>query len=347
MSLPLRAVSALAVLAVSSVLLVGCGPEPETVASPTAAPSTTTVTPTPTPTPTPTTGLSPLRGTVVPLDEITGPALAAKIDNHWDARPQWGLERTDIVFEELVEGGITRYVAVWFSDVPKEIGPIRSIRPMDPEIIGPFKGIIAFSGGKRPFIEMIWATDVHAAIHGGKDGVHMFRSNQKRAPHNVVVKAQELRKAYKKLAPPKQQFDYATAAAQASAAADGSSAKGLDLVFSSESHRAWRWSEKAGAYLRSQSGRKDVDSHGTQLRATNVVTLTVKVDYGTVPRTRLVGKGSGTVSTGGKTLKITWSKKDRDSRIVLTDSDGEPVTLAAGNTWVELVPERGSVTIVK
>jgi hypothetical protein len=118
-------------------------------------------------------------------------------------------------------------------------------------------------------------------------------------------------------------------------------------VFSRESHRAWRWSEKAEAYLRSQDGYKDNDANGDQLQATNVVTLTVKVDYGEVPRTRLIGKGSGTVSGGGKTLKVKWSKKDRDAPIVLKDADGEVVALAAGNTWVELVPERGSVTVVK
>jgi hypothetical protein len=288
-----------------------------------------------------------LRGTTVPLADITGPSLAAKIDNHWDARPQWGLERTDIVYEELVEGGITRYVAVWYSDVPKEIGPIRSIRPMDPEIAGPLGGIIAFSGGRRPFVDMIADTDLHLSIHGGKDNKYMYRSTQKRAPHNVVVEAQKLLKAYAELDPPAQQFEYAEAAGEATAATAGTAAKGLDLVFSRESHRAWRWSEKAEAYLRSQDGYKDNDANGDQLQATNVVTLTVKVDYGEVPRTRLIGKGSGTVSSGGKTLKVKWSKKDRDAPIVLKDADGEVVALAAGNTWVELVPERGSVTVVK
>jgi hypothetical protein len=163
----------------------------------------------------------------------------------------------------------------------------------------------------------------------------------------VVVEAQKLLKAYAELDPPAQQFEYAEAAGEATAATAGTAAKGLDLVFSRESHRAWRWSEKAEAYLRSQDGYKDNDANGDQLQATNVVTLTVKVDYGEVPRTRLIGKGSGTVSGGGKTLKVKWSKKDRDAPIVLKDADGEVVALAAGNTWVELVPERGSVTVVK
>ena len=72
-----------------------------------------------------------------------------KIDNHEDARPQVGLNRTDLVFEELVEGGLTRYVAVWHSDVPDAVGPVRSIRPMDPDIVAPLGGIIAYSGGQQ------------------------------------------------------------------------------------------------------------------------------------------------------------------------------------------------------
>ena len=95
------------------------------------------------------TQLAPLRGTTVPAGSLAHPSLAAKIDNHEGARPQVGLDRTDIVFEELVEGGLTRYVAVWHSDVPEQIGPVRSIRPMDPDIITPYGGIVAYSGGQE------------------------------------------------------------------------------------------------------------------------------------------------------------------------------------------------------
>lgn len=75
-----------------------------------------------------------------------------------------GLQHTDIVFEELVEGGLTRYVAVWHSNVPAEIGPIRSIRPMDPDIISPLGGIVAYSGGQYRFVQLMRATPVHNAI---------------------------------------------------------------------------------------------------------------------------------------------------------------------------------------
>ena len=346
MTFPPRTAVALVVLSLTAGALFGCAPEPEATPTPAATTAPPTPPPPPTATPTPTTGASPLRGTTVPLADITGPALAAKIDNHWAARPQWGLERTDIVYEELVEGGLTRYVAVWFSDVPKEIGPLRSIRPMDPEIVGPLKGIIAFSGGRAPFVRMIGETDLHLSIHGGKDDAFMYRSTQKRAPHNVVVEAQKLRKAYAQIDPPRAQFSYAQQGSRPTAVARGERAKGLDISFSSSSQRSWRWSADAKSYMRFQSGVKDLDSHGKQLRAKNVLTLDVEVTYTEVPRTHLVGKGTGTLSTGGKTLSVRWSKKSRDSRIVVT-SGGREVALAPGNTWVELVPVRGSVRVVR
>ena len=81
------------------------------------------------------------------------PALAVKIENSVDARPQSGLNAADVVWEEVVEGGITRFVAVYHSTLPPEIGPIRSVRPMDAAIAGPLHGLFAFSGGQGPFVD--------------------------------------------------------------------------------------------------------------------------------------------------------------------------------------------------
>lgn len=350
MTSPVRRATAAVTIAAATAALFGCAPEPAPATSASAsAPAATSAEPTPTPTPTPARALSPLRGTIVLASSITGPALAAKIDNHWDARPQCGLEHTDIVYEELVEGGLTRYVAVWFSDVPKEIGPVRSIRPMDPDIISPLGGIVAYSGGQARFVAMMQGTDVHNAIHGGRDDRYMYRSTKKAAPHNVVVEARKLRAAYAKIAPPVQQFDYPLDPAMATAPVFGSAVKGFDLRFSASSRRGWRWDAASGAFVRSQDGRKDLDSAGVQLRATNVVAMTVAIDgrYGYVPKTVMVGSGTAWVATGGKAVEARWSKTSRTAPVVLTRTNGLPLYLAAGNTWVELVPKSGSVAVVR
>jgi hypothetical protein len=338
------------VFAVTAAIMVACAPtvaaEPTASVTPTAT-ATPTPTPTATPTPEPETAISPLRGTEMPASSVTGPALAAKVDNHWDARPQVGLEHTDLVFEELVEGGITRYVAVWFSDVPETIGPVRSIRPMDPDIISPLGGIVAYSGGQERFVAMMRSTPVHNAIHGGADDRFMYRTERKLAPHNVIVKARELRAAYADIPPPAQQFAYTTVPATASAAAYGKPASRIDVGFSSGTARSWTWDAASHAYLRGQDGAADRDSNGRQLRATNVVVMRVGIDwsYGIIPRTIMVGSGPASVSTGGRTVAATWKKTSRDAPITLTNRYGVPITLAPGNTWIELVPQGQPITV--
>ncbi|WP_187264918.1 DUF3048 domain-containing protein [Homoserinibacter sp. GY 40078] len=313
------------------------------------------VMPVPTPTPTYTSDYvtpepvvyAPLTG--MPVDDpasIERPSLAAKIDNHWDARPQVGLESTDLVFEELVEGGLTRYMAVWHSHLPKEIGPIRSIRPMDPDIASPLGGIIAYSGGQLRFVALMQQTDVYNAIHGQPDTADvMYRTSSKAAPHNVIVKARELVAAHSDLAAPPQLFAFADSADASTAAREGKAISGVDLVFGSSSQPSWRW--KQGVWLRSQDGEPDLDSAGNRLSAVNVVVIRVPVSYGLgVPKTELIGSGEAKVLSGGRIVSATWSKASRTAPIRLVDSTGAVIRLAPGNSWIELVPTSGSVSAI-
>lgn len=327
-------------------LLAACSPQAEP--TPSATPSETpraTSTFTPAPSPPPTTAAAPLRGTEMPIGEASRPALSAKIDNQIDARPQWGLDRADIVFEELVEGGLTRYVAVWHSDVPAKIGPVRSIRPMDPDIAGPLGGIIAYSGGQERFVSMMKKTELHNAVHGGKDDRFMYRTDARQAPHNVILRADAIVDHYDALDAPAAQFRYSPSGW---APLFGRASKGVDVRFSPASERNWRWNGEKKAYLRSQAGKPDQVAGGGRISAKNVVVLEVDIDwrYGDIPKTVMVGKGRGWVSTGGSAMGVTWSKKSRDSRIVLRNDAGTEVRLAPGNTWVELVPKAGSVTVL-
>ena len=296
----------------------------------------------------PPTELAPLRGTSVALGSLPHASIAAKIDNHWDARPQLGLERTDIVFEELVEGGITRYVAVWHSDIPQELGPIRSIRPMDPDIAGPLGGIIFYAGGQARFVSMMQKTPVYNAIHGQPDTASaMYRASDRRAPHNVIVKAQEFLSAHSELAAPAQQFAYALDAASATAAKDGAPTATLQLAFSNAFRPAWNYDAATQRYLRLQDGAPDLDSAGTQLSATNVVSLRVTVvNDQDVPKTQLIGSGEAWLTTGGGTVHGSWHKSSATDPIRLLDDNGVVMRLGAGNTWVELVPTAGSVEII-
>ncbi len=287
---------------------------------------------------------APLRGDLIAAP-ATGPSLAVKIDNHEFARPQVGIDRADVVFEELVEGGLTRYVALFHADVPELVGPVRSIRPMDPDILTPLGGIVVYSGGAEQFVAMMLDTPVlNVSEDGGSDAFE--RDWSRSAPHNLFVHAADVVAAHGDLAPPPPLFSFANSAQESSAVRSGAPAQLLSLRFSDQRFPSWAWDGAQQRYVRSQEGAPDVDVAGVQRAATNVIALSVPIERGDVPITQLVGSGEAWVSTGGFTVRGTWSKADRASGIQLVDAAGAPLLIAPGASWVELVPaDDGAVQV--
>ena len=324
-----------------SVALPACAATPVPTPTPT---ETASATPTPTPTPTPM-AIAPLTGEEFVADSLQHGVIMAKIDNHPDARPQFGLNHTDVLFEELVEGGLTRYVAVWHSDVPELIGPVRSIRPMDPDIASPFKGAIAYSGGKLKFIKMMRDTQVTNLMHGvSATAKYMSRNKVHPAPHNVVLKAAQYIADHRDAEAPGQAFTFAQAGEMPTAVQFGQMREVLHAQFSRGNAPSWVWDAESGVYKRRQAnGKWDTDEEGNVLTATNVITQVVHEsrEYGYVPKAIVVGSGTAYVSTGGKTFTVAWSKKQRNDFTLYTFQKGNVVKLAPGNTWVELVPTTG------
>lgn len=318
----------------SAALLVSCAQQP--MPAPTPSYSSTYLPPPPT-------ALAPLTGEIVPVDSLTAPSLAAKVDNHVDARPQVGLERTDLVYEELVEGGLTRYVAVWHSDVPDEIGPIRSIRPMDPDIISPMGGIVAYSGGQYKYVVLMQNTNVFNAIHGQADTADlMFRTRDKPGPHDVIVRANLLISRHLDLAAPAQQFAFAPDQASSTAVREGAPIQSMQLRFGAASAPGWTWDAARSVWTRSQDGAPDLDPNGVPYSAVNVLVLRVPVTVSqNIPKTELIGSGEAWVSSGGMTVHGTWLKGSQTDPIRLVDDTGTVIRLAPGNSWIELVPLAG------
>jgi hypothetical protein len=286
-----------------------------------------------------------LTGATIEAGSLSRPALSGKIDNHPSARPQVGLDEADIVFEELVEGGLTRYLAIWHSSLPAEIGPVRSVRPMDPEIVSPFGGVFAYSGGQVRFIQMMQEAPVYNAIHGQPDTEDTFyRTSAKVAPHNVLVKAPELVNQHLNLPAPERQFAYAPSVEESTAVVAGSPVTSMNPRFSGFSSPTWEWDGTQGVFLRFQTnGAADSASSGNQIFATNVVVLQVGIDVvEDIPTTRLVNQGKGWIATGGSILEVNWFKATPESPIILTTDDGEEVLLGVGNTWIELIPNDSS-----
>lgn len=279
--------------------------------------------------------------------QLKKPSVACKIDNGSEApRPQSGLNSTDIVFDEMVEGGLTRLVAIWHSAQPDGIGPVRSIRPMDPDITSPFGGIVCFSGGQAVFVNMINQAPVFVASETTEQGKGTFsRSSDRIAPHNVIVNVQKLASDHPELTAPAQQFQYGKDVQTSSAVAAGVAVTKFEVKFPQAS-ALWTPSSDGAKWLRTQDGKPLSDKlDGAQVAATNIVVMQVRVDrsyldkkYGHIPKTVMVDTGKAWVFTGGKYLEATWSKASATSPIVLVDAAGAPVLLAPGNTWVELMP---------
>lgn len=294
---------------------------------------------------------------------LVGPSVACKVDNSEAARPQQNLNKTDVVFDEMVEGGLTRLVAVFHSQIltldadPKAIGvaPVRSIRPMDPDIIAPFGGIVCYSGGQLKFVNMMRATSVFNASETSEQGNKTFsRLTTREAPHNVQVNVKLLAANHSELTAPQQAFDFAATAEAATATTAGNSVARISVAFPS-ALAEWVPNADNTGWLRIQDGKNHLDSAtNEQVRATNVVVLDVKEDrsyadpkYGHIPKAVLIGKGKAWVFTGGKYVDAFWSKSSQTARIILTDASGAAINLAPGNTWVELKPNdpEGKLTI--
>jgi hypothetical protein len=335
----------------------GCAAEePEANATTrTSAPASTTATtttPTPTPSPEPEPIVWPLTGVEV-AQAVQRPALAVKIENSADARPQTGLNAADMVWEEVVEGGITRFVAVYHSTLPPEIGPVRSVRPMDPGIAGPLGGLFAFSGGQGPFVDAVAAAGLQVVSQ--ESGAAGYYRTGRAAPHNIYADPNvllSLADAAHTTSPPAQ-FVVAGADEQPSAAA-GTPANVVDLALSPIGRPSWTWSQADGRWVRAERGVPATEADGTPIRAVNVVVLRVHVvstpftdAIGThVPETVMVSSGDALIATGGRVVTATWSKASTTEPVVLTGVDGRPIRLAPGNTWIELVPNgTGSVTV--
>ena len=294
-----------------------------------------------------------------PLTGVEGtpdqrPSLAVKIENTAAARPQTGLEQADVVWETIVEFEVSRFIAVYHSQVPAEVGPIRSVRPMDPLVVQPMNGLLVFSGGQPGILDLVRDSGVQVVSHdAGAPG--MYRSKARKAPHNVYGDpsawwgvAEPGRTA------PGQQFAFARSADGASAVAAGTPASTLDFRLSGQSHPVWSWDAGTGTWLRSEGSTPATAASGARLSAVNVVSITAPhppTGFGAqggaaVPTYELVGSGEGVLATGGKTLAVRWQKDAQDQPMRLFLPDGSEATLAPGNTWVELVPAgSGSLTV--
>lgn len=288
--------------------------------------------------------IAPLTG--LPLTDqarLARPALVVKVENAPASRPQSGLDAADVVYEEIVEGGITRFLAVFHSTDAELIGPVRSVRPSDPDIIAAFGGLFAYSGGIPSFIDAVrktsGITDVGVDLLDEGTDKPYFRRAGRTAPSNLYTSTAKLyAKAPARGTRPPGRFAEFLPAGEAFAAPGATPAVNLtatvgttrvvfDYDAASKTYRRAGLVEGAGVVAPS-----NVIVQFTRYQDTDETDQT----DATVEKATTVGSGDALILAGGMAVRGKWSKPSAGAYTTYTDAAGAPVRLVPGRTWVEL-----------
>ncbi|MGH2579556.1 MAG: DUF3048 domain-containing protein [Actinomycetota bacterium] len=290
----------------------------------------------------------PLTGEPAPQGQVPDrPALAIKVENLPDARPQAGLDRADVVYEEPVEGGITRFIVVYQCHNAGRVGPVRSGRTTDPKVLVQFgHPVMGYAGGQAPVVRAIERAGVIDMNYDIAISAY-DRDDSRPTPHNLYTSTRQLWKAAKSRdGAPAPVFSY-----DPEVAGPSRKARTVHLPFSSYSDVYWTWSRTQSAWLRSHGTVPHVLEDGTQVRAANVVVMQVEVSNGPIvdaagnhsPEVELTGSGRAYVFRDGRMVIGRWERETLKDVTTFVTKTGRQIALAPGVTWVELLPSTISV----
>ena len=342
----LIAIPVVLALALAGVLIAGGGDKEEPTTTTTTAPTTTT-----TEKPGP---VAPLTGLPVKQSEaadLKRPALVVKIDNSdRDARPQWGLTSADVVFEPRVEGGVTRFMVVFHSHGSNPVGPVRSFRNTDVNILSALnRPLFAWHGANGISIQALnEAKRDGRVVDVGIDAQPSlyYRDHSRAAPHNSMTNTRSLfGVAPAGSKPPHPLFTYRKIGQKATG---GTKVGAVGINYGGGPGSApveWRWNNHSKCFARYQNGTKHTDTTGKQVCVANVIIQFVEYrDTGqtdvigdAVPEAISLGKGDAWVLTDGQLILAKW-RKDNPLDITTYKSGGKIVKLTPGQTWVNLPP---------
>jgi hypothetical protein len=297
----------------------------------------------------PLTGASPARGQVP-----NRPALAVKVDNLPAARPQYGLASADVVYEEPVEGGVTRFIVIYQCRDAARIQPIRSARIIDPDIVRQFGAhpLFGYAGGIEPAVAAIAASPlIDVGIYHAPPTAYR-RDPTRSAPHNLFSSTSTLyavgaaRQAA--FAAPPAVFSYGALPSAATPAA------GVHIPYP-DSDLTWTWDAAAKAWSRSYAGSGvATQGEGGDVTAANIIVMKVVLyasPYVEDPTGAhenllvLTGSGPAQVLRSGAVIDGTWDRPTLTDNTRYLDAAGHVIPLSPGPTWVELVPTTIAVTV--
>ncbi len=295
--------------------------------------------------------LSPLDGLPAPNGfSVSRRILAVKVDNAGPARPQSGIEQADAMIELMVEGGLSRMMALFLESDANYLGPVRSVRPTD-ALIEALGATVAISGAQPWIADQLVDEGVPIIRETQVKPPAMFRISSRRAPHNLYANTVELRReadsrGYANNPPPDLLRWGAFSYPQAAAAAV------VDVSWSDPISTIWHWD--GARYLRSSNGTPHhwaaPDGSSGRIAADNLVVIfgqyyEVPAPTGTarVPAMKTIGSGRVVLFTEGRVVEGTWSRPDNETWFTFSTPSGELV-VPPGMTWIHVIPHDRPLT---
>lgn len=282
------------------------------------------------------------------------PALAIKVENLPQARPQYGLAAADVIYEEPVEGGITRFIAIYQCHDSTRVEPVRSGRLIDPEIVRQYGAhpLFGYSGAIQPAVDAIDASPlVDVGVNRAPLSAY-WRDPARYAPHNLITATPRLYSYGASLnvpeAPPAPTFVFGPEGQGATPAAS------VHIGYQ-YSDLTWTWRRAAGVFFRSYSDTGPATlGGGGQITASNVVVMHVHMYPSQYQEDAtgihenlltLTGSGPAQVFRNGSEMDGTWNRPSLSDVTSYLDRSGQPIALTPGQTWVELVPTTVGVNV--
>ena len=284
--------------------------------------------------------------------------IAFKIDNNIKARPQSGLQEADAVHEILVEGGMTRFLAFFYDNTSKYLGPIRSARPTDPTLVRPYGGTLVVSGATAGLIPSI--RELGVPVLEEQSSPVMFRISSRNAPHNLYADTELVRqriedRGFYFLQPgPGPLYPFGLNQNNWNDGADK-----ITIKYSDFSTVIWKLDgDKYSRFIiDNYSDNKEATAHNFISQDGNYTdilkTETIVVIQGplykdkatTLPSVLTVGVGNAYVFNQGKYIEGSWRRGDITEPFVLTDINGNDIQVPPSTQWVHILPNEGLVSI--
>lgn len=279
--------------------------------------------------------------------------VSVKIENSPDSKPQVGLDRADVVYESLAEGGITRFNAIFHSNAPDYlVGPVRSARLSDLHIVPQYGALFVFSGANAMVDSKVNAAGLENLSEDTGVAACYTRVLSRRAPHNLFVDIDDARSVAASKGWPTSRTVSPLAFGRGSAE-ETPHVGVIGVPFSDQAKARWQYDDANGVYLRWDRGKPHTDGEtGKQLSAKNVVviwaktTTTGKRDVAGSPTLDidLSGKGRATLFSDGVKTEGEWMA-GKDAPPVLRKADGSSIKLAPGNTWFQVIPTNANIVM--